>query len=106
MRDSARDAIAEIGWCLAPVHGGHGYATEAVRELLDIAFRHLGRRRVVATCCAQNEPSWRLMERLGTRRGAHTVSDNLHHNGEWYDGLTYALPASEWRFHSRTDPSP
>ncbi|MEO5665855.1 MAG: GNAT family protein [Nocardioides sp.] len=97
VRDRARDVFAEIGWCLAPAHGGHGYATEAVSELLEIAFGDLGLRRVVAICFAQNEPSWRLMERLSMRREAHTVGDNLHRDGEWYDGLTYALLASEWQ---------
>ena len=31
------------------------------------------------------------------RREAHTVRDNLHRDGKWYDGLTYALLADEWR---------
>lgn len=96
VRDRAKDVSAEIGWCLAPAHAGHGYATEAVRELLGIAFDGLGLRRVVAICFADNEPSWRLMERIGMRREAHHVRDNLHRDGEWYDGLTYALLAEEW----------
>jgi RimJ/RimL family protein N-acetyltransferase len=97
VRDRASGVQAEIGWCLAPGHGGHGYATEAVRELLAIAFDGLGLRRVVANCFADNEPSWRLMERIGLRREAHNVRDSLHRDGEWYDGLTYALLADEWR---------
>lgn len=94
--ERAADVHAEIGWCLAPAHEGHGYATEAVRDLLDVAFHELALRRVVATCFADNAPSWRLMERLGMRREAHTVKDALHRDGQWYDGLTYALLAEEW----------
>ncbi len=97
VRERGRDVFAEIGWCLAPAHGGHGYATEAVRELVAIAFESLWIRRVVANCFADNLPSWRLMERLGLRREAHNVADTLHRDGEWYDGLTYALLADEWR---------
>ncbi|MEO5662040.1 MAG: GNAT family protein [Nocardioides sp.] len=97
VRDRAKDVFAEIGWCLTPAHEGHGYATEAVRELLAIVFDGLALRRVVANCFADNEPSWRLMERLGMRREAHNIGDTLHRNGEWYDGLTYALLADEWR---------
>ena len=96
VRDRARDVFAEIGWCLAPTAEGQGYATEAVRDLLAIAFDGLGLRRVLATCFAANEPSWRLMERIGMRRESHTVRDNLHRDGQWYDGLTYALLAEEW----------
>jgi len=96
VRDLARDAFAEIGWCLAPSVEGNGYATEAVRDLLTIAFEGLALRRVLAHCFADNEPSWRLMERVGMRREAHTVADNLHRDGRWYDGMTYALLAEEW----------
>jgi RimJ/RimL family protein N-acetyltransferase len=96
VRDRAKDVSAEIGWCLAPAHEGRGYATEAVRELLGIAFDALGLRRVTAICFADNEPSWRLMERVGMRREAHHVRDNLHRDGEWYDGFTYAMLADEW----------
>lgn len=99
VRDQARDVFAEIGWCLAPAYQGHGYAGEAVRELLTIVFDGLGIRRVVANCFAGNEPSWRLMERVGLRREAHHVLDTLHRDGEWHDGLTYALLADEWRAH-------
>ncbi|GAB2979058.1 MAG TPA: GNAT family protein [Actinotalea caeni] len=88
---------AEIGWALDPAHQGHGYATEAVRELLRLCFDDLGLRRVVALCFAANEPSWRLMERVGMRRETHTVRESLHRSGEWMDGLGYAILAEEWR---------
>ena len=97
VRDRAAGVHAEAGWAMDPTHAGHGYATEAVRELLAIAFDGLGLRRVIANCFADNEPSWRLMERIGMRREAHHVRDALHRDGEWYDGLTYALLADEWR---------
>jgi RimJ/RimL family protein N-acetyltransferase len=97
VRARASGVQAEIGWCLSPDHQGHGYATEAVRELLRICFEELGLRRVVAMCFADNVPSWRLMERLGMRREEYAVRDSLHRSGEWLDGMTYALLAEEWR---------
>lgn len=95
VRDAATDVSAEIGWCLTSAHEGHGYATEAVDDLMAIAFHGLGLRRVVANCFADNDPSWRLMERLGMRREAHHVRSALHRDGKWYDELTYALLAEE-----------
>lgn len=53
-------------------------------------------RRVTANCFADNEASWRLMERVGMRRELHTVRESLHRTGEWLDGLGYALLADEW----------
>jgi RimJ/RimL family protein N-acetyltransferase len=62
-----------------------------------ICFEDLGLRRVTANTFADNEPSWRLMERVGMRRELHTVRESLHRSGEWLDGLGYALLADEWR---------
>lgn len=87
---------AEIGWCLDPAYGGQGLATEAVRALITLAFDQLGLRRLTANCFADNEPSWRLMERVGMRREAYTVRDSLHRSGQWLDGMMYAVLAEEW----------
>jgi RimJ/RimL family protein N-acetyltransferase len=94
--DHARSAQAELGWVLDPVHTGHGYATEAVRALLDHCFSELGVHRVVANCFLGNVTSWRLMERLGMRREGHAVADSLHRSGRWLDTLSYALLSIEW----------
>ncbi len=97
VRDQAAGTQAEIGWVLHPDHVGHGYATEAVQEIIRVCFEQLGLRRVVAGCFAGNVTSWRLMERVGMRREQHTVLDALHRSGEWMDGYGYALLADEWR---------
>jgi RimJ/RimL family protein N-acetyltransferase len=97
VREQAAGTQAEIGWVLHPDHVGHGYATEAVRELLRVCFEIIGLRRVVAGCFAGNTASWHLMERVGMRREQHAVRDALHRSGEWMDGYGYALLAEEWR---------
>jgi len=94
--DQARDTQAELGWVLDPRHAGHGYATEAVRELLRHSFEDLGLRRVTASCFLDNETSWRLMERVGMRRELHAVRDALHRSGRWLDSDGYAILAEEW----------
>ena len=92
----ARGTQAELAWVLDPGFRGRGLASEAVRELVAICFEELGLRRVTATCFADNESSWRLMERVGMRRELHAVADALHRSGEWCDTYGYALLASEW----------
>jgi len=94
--DQARDTQAELGWVLDPAHTGHGYATEAVRELLRYCFQDLGVRRVTANCFLDNDTSWRLMERLGMRREQHAVQDSLHRSGRWLDTVAYAILDQEW----------
>jgi RimJ/RimL family protein N-acetyltransferase len=100
--DEAMKVQADLGWVIHPDFGGRGLATEAVREVLQICFEQLGLRRVTAECFSANEPSWRLMERLGMRRETHTVSESLHRSGMWLDGFGYALLAEEWQLqHAR-----
>jgi RimJ/RimL family protein N-acetyltransferase len=94
--DQARDTQAELGWVLDPAHTGHGYATEAVRELLRHCFRDLGLRRVTANCFLDNDTSWRLMERLGMRRELHAIRESLHRSGRWLDTVGYAILEEEW----------
>ena len=91
-----RRAPRRTGWVLHPAYAGHGLATEAVAELLRACFEDLGLRRVVAQCFADNEASWRLMERVGMRREAHS-RESLHRTRGWIDGLGYAVLADEWR---------
>ena len=94
--DQARATQADLGWVLDPDVTGQGHATEAVGELVRICFDELGLRRVVATCFADNEASWRLMERLGMRREVHAVADSLHRSGAWLDTYGYALLRDEF----------
>jgi RimJ/RimL family protein N-acetyltransferase len=93
--DLARGRQAELGWVLDPAFAGHGYATEAVRELVRYCFQDLGVRRVTANCFLANDTSWRLMERIGMRREVHAVRESLHRSGEWLD--TVALLADTTR---------
>jgi RimJ/RimL family protein N-acetyltransferase len=97
VREQAARTQAEIGYVFDPRYAGHGYATEAVRAELRICFDELGLRRVVASCFANNEASWRLMERVGMRRELYAVRESLHRSGMWLDGMAYALLADEWR---------
>jgi RimJ/RimL family protein N-acetyltransferase len=94
--DQARGVQAELGWTFDPAFGGQGYATEAVRSLIGLCFGPLGLRRLHADCFFDNEPSWRLMERVGLRRELHSVRESLHRTKGWLDGLSYALLADEW----------
>src|SRR6218665_3931241 len=93
VRDQAAGVQAELGWTFAPDAGGRGLATEAVEALIEVCFTQLGLRRVQAGAFAANEPSWRLMERVGMRREAYAVKESLHRDLGWIDGVVYALLA-------------
>ena len=92
---SVEDETLDLGYVFAPGHGGRGYATEAVRALLDLAFRELGARRVAARVDTRNTASRRLLERLGVRQEAHLVEPGWF-KGELSDVADYAVLAREW----------
>jgi RimJ/RimL family protein N-acetyltransferase len=87
---------AEIGFVLHPGHHGHGYASEAMRVVVDIGFESGGVHRIMGRCDARNRPSAALMERLGMRREAH-LRENEYLKGEWTDELIFAILDREWR---------
>ena len=55
----------EVGWRLARRYWGRGFATEAGRAALDYGFGELELDEIVSFTSELNEPSWRVMERLG-----------------------------------------
>ena len=72
---SADGREATIGYTVAVTHQGHGFATEAVRAVLDALFAE-GTGRVNASIDPANIASARLLERLGfrlVRRGTAVV---------------------------------
>jgi RimJ/RimL family protein N-acetyltransferase len=54
----------EVGWRLARGAWHHGYATEAARASVDVAFRGLGRPELWSMTAVLNEPSQAVMRRL------------------------------------------
>lgn len=58
----------EIGWRLAPEYWGQGYATEAARGALDVAFGTLRLAEIVSFAAEGNHRSLAVMERLGMQR--------------------------------------
>jgi RimJ/RimL family protein N-acetyltransferase len=86
---------AEIGFAMNPAHAGRGYATEAGRAILRLAFAHYGFHRVVGICNGRNTGSMRLMERLGMRREAYFVQSEVV-KGRRVDVASYAILRQEW----------
>ena len=85
---------AEIGWVFHPAHEGRGYATEAARAVAAAAFDDLGAHRIFARLDVENTGSVKLCERLGMRREAHLVENDL--DGErWGSEYIYAALAHD-----------
>jgi RimJ/RimL family protein N-acetyltransferase len=95
MFHNEKHRAGEVGYVFAPQFHGRGYATEAVAAMIELAFAGLGLHRIVACLDARNAASARLAERLGMRREAHFVSNEMF-KGEWADEVVYAMLADDW----------
>jgi ribosomal-protein-alanine N-acetyltransferase len=81
---------ATLGYWMGEPYAGKGYMSRAVRAVLAYAFEKQGLHRIEAACLPNNEPSKRLLERLGfTQEGYARAYLNI--NGQWRDHLLFAL---------------
>jgi RimJ/RimL family protein N-acetyltransferase len=101
-KDDTRQA--EIGFTLARVHQGQGYAAEAVGAVLEYAFATLGLHRVTAITDARNAAAARLLQRVGMRREGHYLQ-NVWFKGAWGDEFSFALLRDEWAARRREEES-
>jgi RimJ/RimL family protein N-acetyltransferase len=92
---SRKDQQGEVGYVFHPSFGGKGYATEAAAVMLRLGFADLGLHRIIGRLDARNDASARVLERLGMRREAHFVQNEIV-KGEWTDELVYAMTSEEW----------
>ena len=83
--DSAAGEAA-FSYLLNRAMWGHGYATEALSEMLRFGFAQLGLQRIADSCDVENIASARVMEKCGLRFEGE-------HDGE----RLYALTVTEWR---------
>lgn len=91
----------ELGYVFNLDYHGKGYATEAARTVVNDIFKNHNARRVIAMCNPLNEPSWKLLERLGMRREGH-LHQNIYFKKNptgcpiWQDTYEYGILAEEW----------
>ncbi len=71
--------IPEIGWALAVQAHGRGYATEALRKVIEWGDAHLGVTRTVCIIHRENTPSIHLARKLGYLSVLRTASDAEPH---------------------------
>lgn len=86
----------EIGWRLATRVQRRGLAEEAARMALGYGFGPLALDRIVAFTPPANEPSWRLMEKLGMRRDRLFDHPRLPAGHPLQRHLLYAIGRSAW----------
>lgn len=84
-----------IGFSMDGRIRGQGYASEAMRALLDFGFVTLGLHRITALADVENDRSHAVLEKLGFRREGR-LRQNFLVRGIWRDSDLFALLRGEW----------
>lgn len=86
----------EIGWRVREDRWRRGYASEAVEAVMDWAFRTHGAGRLIGQTSDSNEPSWRLMEKLGMDRRRELDYVDPAYPPEDNPTIIYVLTREQW----------
>lgn len=85
---SYENQSVELGYRLHPDYWRRGYATEAVRALVEFLAETIEVRKLVAYCVAENEGSLKVLENLGfSREGC--LKQHSWLDGRWQDELIF-----------------
>lgn len=81
---------AEVGYMLHPDYWGKGMATEAMHAVLPYAFDRLGFHSIEANVNPENEPSKKLLQKLGFVQEAY-FRENYFFEGKFLDSVIFSL---------------
>jgi RimJ/RimL family protein N-acetyltransferase len=98
--ETAPDALrgqVQIGWTLRADCWGHGYATEAARAMLAIAFERFALPVAFSQTSERNRASWRVMERLGMTRLAELDYDDADYPPEDNPTMVWGIRRETWQ---------
>ena len=99
-REESQDCVAyNLGYVFNSDYYGQGYATEGCQAMLDRAFGPLAAERVITGTAVANQPSCRLLKRLGMRvTSQSTGSFRTAPDGKPIEflGMTFAISRDEW----------
>lgn len=86
---------AELGYWIGVPYWNQGYATEAVRAVLDHGFRSLGLNRIEAHHLAHNPASGRVLTKAGMRREG-LAPQAVMKDGVPRDVVFYGILRQDW----------
>jgi RimJ/RimL family protein N-acetyltransferase len=91
-----KDRRRMVGIYLGRPFLDQGYGTDAVRLVVDYGFRELGLHRIELNVLAFNTRAIAAYRKAGfTEEGR--ARDAVFHDGHWYDEVSMAILAREWR---------
>ena len=97
---SAENNAAELGDSFSREYWNHGYATQALRAVIDAVFSSLPLNRLEAQHDVRNPASGRVMQKCGlTQEGI--LRGRILNKGEYVDTALYSILRSDWEKDQR-----
>ena len=92
---SDENRTAELGYSFSRQYWNHGYATQALRAVVDAVFRSVPVNRLEAQHDVRNPASGRVMQKCGLLREG-ILRSRILNKGEYVDVALYAILRSDW----------
>ncbi|GGH27602.1 GNAT family N-acetyltransferase [Paenibacillus segetis] len=96
-----KELNAEIGYCFNPDYWGNGYASEASKALLRLAFEKFKVHRVYATCRPGNIGSAKVLSKIGMKKEGH-LREHLWTKGKFHDSYLFSILENEYKENSES----
>lgn len=90
-----KELNAEIGYCFNPEYWRKGYASEASKALLKLAFEEFKVHRVYATCRPGNIGSANVLSKIGMKKEGH-LREHLWTKGKFHDSYLFSILENEY----------
>lgn len=91
----SRNQKLDVEYCVGQAFWGKGYAPEALKAVIDYAFKEMNFNRVQAFHRSKNDISGIVMKKAGMKFEG-TLKQYILHKDEFDDCLMYAIIRSEW----------
>lgn len=90
----------ETGFIFNRKYQGNGYATEALKAVVEYGFKNMDVHKIIAHCNPKNISSWKLLERVKMKRegkSRENIYFKIDKNGNplWIDTYEYGLLAKD-----------
>jgi len=93
----------EVGWRLAKVHWGQGFATEGALASLAYGFEELGLDEIVSMTATSNTASERVMQKVGLiKHGDNFMHPRVPQGHRLQEHVLYCLTSDQWQSAKRS----
>lgn len=90
--------IGMLSYWLGEEHQGRGYGSEALKEVLNLAFKKLKLRRIDAEVYPDNPSSGKLLEKFGAQKEGYKRKAHIcKADGKIKDAIVYGLLKEDWK---------